>query len=268
LLPNGANSLSLRPAQKNRAAGNNPPALRDYRAMDCEVAREALSARLDDEREPVPSARVDEHLGECAACRAWFERVADQADVLRRQVQTRPVITPLGPFGPAPQPVRRHGRMSWQRWALLGVGLAQVILATAQGLGLSVGLAHNHGISASNHLLNESTSWSVALAVAMIGSALWPRAAAGLAGVLTVFAGVLTVYVVVDSLSGAVSAMRILTHIPVVIGAVLALLVWRSSDPPQPVPAKTAAEPDIVLPQNASRGRRRGHLWPTDGSAA
>jgi predicted anti-sigma-YlaC factor YlaD len=236
--------------------------------MDCEVAREALSARLDDEREPVPSARVDEHLGECAACRAWFEQVADQVDMLRRLVQSRPVITPLGPFGPEQDPVRRRGGMNWQRWALLGVGLAQVILAIAQGLGLSVGLAHQHGTSAGNHLLNESTSWSVALAVAMIGAAIWPRAATGLAGVLTVFAGVLTVHVVVDSLSGTVTAMRILTHIPVVIGAVLAILVWRSSDPPQPLPAKVAAEPDIVLPQNASRGRRRGHLWPTDGSAA
>ena len=242
--------------------------MRDYKKMDCEVAREALSARLDNEREPVPSARVDEHLGECAACQAWFEQVADQTDLLRRLVQSRPVITPLGPFGPEQEPVRRHGRTSWQRWALLGVGLAQVVLAIAQGLGLSVGLAHDHGMSAGNHLLNESTSWSVALAVAMVGAAIWPRAAPGLAGVLTVFAGVLTVYVVADSLSGNVTAMRILTHIPVVIGAVLAILVWRSSDPPQPLSAKLVAESDIVLPQNASRGRRRGHLWPTDGSAA
>jgi predicted anti-sigma-YlaC factor YlaD len=241
--------------------------------MDCEVAREALSARLDGEREPVPSARVDEHLGECAACRTWFEEVGDRADALRRLVQSRPVITPLGPFRsgqePDQKPMRARARMGWQRWALLGVGLAQVALAIAQGLGLSVGLVtHDHGVSAGNHLLNESTSWSIALAVAMIGAAIWPRAATGLAGVLTVFAGVLTVYVVVDSLSGTVTAIRIVTHIPVVIGAVLAILVWRSGERPRPIPSNLATEPDIVLPQNASRGRRRGHLWPTDGSAA
>jgi predicted anti-sigma-YlaC factor YlaD len=165
--------------------------------------------------------------------------------------------------------MRARARMGWQRWALLGVGLAQVALAIAQGLGLSVGLVtHDHGVSAGNHLLNESTSWSIALAVAMIGAAIWPRAATGLAGVLTVFAGVLTVYVVVDSLSGTVTAIRIVTHIPVVIGAVLAILVWRSGERPRPIPSNLATEPDIVLPQNASRGRRRGHLWPTDGSAA
>jgi predicted anti-sigma-YlaC factor YlaD len=239
--------------------------LRDYRSVDCEVAREALSARLDGEREPVPSARVDEHLVECAACRNWFDQVASEA---RRLVGSRPVIAPVAPIEIERVPPRRRSWMNWQRWALLCVGIAQVALATVQGLGLSVGLAHAHAMSSGNHLLNESTSWSIALGVVMLGAALWPRAAAGLAGVLTVFVGVLTVYVVVDALSGAVTTARILTHLPVVVGAVLAILVWRRSSPPRRTPDEDAGEPDIVLPQNASRGRRRGHLWPTDGSAA
>jgi predicted anti-sigma-YlaC factor YlaD len=158
--------------------------------------------------------------------------------------------------------------MTWQRWALLCVGIAQIVLAAVQGVGLSVGLTHDHGMSAGSHLLNESTSWSIALGVAMVVAALRPGAAAGLAGVLTVFVGVLAVYVVVDALSGAVTTARMLTHMPVVIGAVLAIMVWRSSSAPRPTPDGIADEPDIVLPQNASRGRRRGHLWPTDGSAA
>jgi predicted anti-sigma-YlaC factor YlaD len=165
-------------------------------------------------------------------------------------------------------PLRRRSRMTWQRWALLCVGIAQIVLATAQGLGLSAGLTHDHGMTSGSHLLNESTSWSIALGVVMMGAALWPGAAAGLAGVLTVFVGVLTVYVVADALSGAVTAARMLTHLPVVIGAILSIMVWRSSSAPRPTPNRAAAEPDIVLPQNASRGRRRGHLWPTDGSAA
>ncbi|MCB0946449.1 MAG: zf-HC2 domain-containing protein, partial [Mycobacterium sp.] len=39
--------------------------------MDCDTAREALSARIDGEREPIPGARVDEHLAGCPACRDW-----------------------------------------------------------------------------------------------------------------------------------------------------------------------------------------------------
>lgn len=250
-----------------RVAGNIGPHLRDYRDMDCEVAREALSARIDGEREPVPSARVDEHLAACGACRDWFDQVADQADLLRRLVRSRPVITPVGPFGPdAPAPVR--ARASWQRWALLGVGLTQLALAGAQGLGVSVGLPDHHGVAPGGHLLNESTSWSIALAVVMIVAAVWPRAAAGLAAVSAAYVLVLAVYVVIDSLSDAVTAARVLTHLPVVIGAILATMVWRSGDSRGPTPSSAASEPDIVLPQNASHGRRRGHLWPTDGSAA
>ncbi|HOW96081.1 MAG TPA: zf-HC2 domain-containing protein, partial [Mycolicibacterium fallax] len=42
--------------------------------MNCDVAREALSARIDGEREPVPAARVDEHLAGCADCTDWHIR--------------------------------------------------------------------------------------------------------------------------------------------------------------------------------------------------
>lgn len=233
--------------------------------MDCEVAREALSARLDGEREPVPSARVDQHLDECAACREWFDLVGLQARELRRLVESRPVIAPVGPIGTQqPAPSRRRIALSWQRWALLGVGVAQIALAIVQGAGLDVGL--HHGMDSTNHLLHESTSWSLALGVIMMIAALWPAAAAGLAGVLAVFAAVLAVYIAVDATSGAVTLGRLLTHLPVVLGAILATIVWRTT--PAPGPAPQAAEPDITLPDNASRGRRRGHLWPTDGSAA
>lgn len=238
--------------------------LRDYRNVDCEVAREALSARLDGEREPVPSARVDEHLSDCAACRDWFDHVATGAHGLRRLVRTRPAsVPPLG-INPA---LSRRSRMTWPRTALICAGVVQVGLAIVQALGLSVGLAHDHGGSA-HHLLNESTSWSIALGVAMVGVALWPRAAEGLAGVLIVFVGVLTGYVIVDALSGSVTVARMLTHAPVVIGTVLTVVVWRCNAKPPPTPDEIAGDPDIVLPEHASRGRRRGHLWPTDGSAA
>ncbi|WP_018601448.1 zf-HC2 domain-containing protein [Mycobacterium sp. 155] len=231
--------------------------------MNCEVAREALSARLDGEREPVPSARVDEHLRECAECRAWRDAVTDQALDLRRLAERRPTLTALEHSVEHP----RRPRLGWRRGALFAVGVVQILLAAVQGLGLSVGLAHGHGMG-NGHLLNESTAWSAALGAVMIGAALRPVAAAGLAGVLGVFAAVLTVYVAVDATMGAVTPVRMLTHLPVLLGAILAVLVWRDSSAPGPEPGQHAAETDITLPHNASRGRRRGHLWPTDGSAA
>ena len=229
------------------------------------MARDALSARIDGEREPVPAVRVDEHLSQCADCQAWFDGVAVQAASLRRMAQR--------PMGLAP---RLDGRvtgqsrllLSWRRWALFGVGVVQMVLGSVQALGLSVGLSHDHGMGSGGHLLNESTAWSITLGVVMIGAAVWPSAAAGLAGVLSVFVGVLTVYVIADALSGAVTATRVLTHLPVVLGAILAILVWRHTASPRPESRVAESEPEIVLPDNASRGRRRGHLWPTDGSAA
>jgi len=232
------------------------------------VAREALSARLDGEREPVPSARVDEHLAGCAHCRGWFDLAERQALELRRLVRSRPMITSFGPIDadsllPPARPPRK-----WPRWALCVVGLAQVGLAIVQGLNVSVGLMHTHHGVSGHHLLNESTSWSLALGVVMVGAALRPHAALGLAGVLSVFAVVLAPYEVVDVWSGGVTLLRVLTHLPVAIGAVLAILVWRGHSGSGPAPDGVEDESDIVLPPNASRGRRRGHLWPTDGSAA
>lgn len=246
-------------------AGNNPAFVSDYRSVNCDVARDALSARIDGERESVPAIRVDEHLGGCADCRVWFERVTVQAASLRRIAQ-RPVALPAQSLG------RVHGiprlRMSWQRWALVGVGVVQIAVGFIQALGLSVGLSHDHGMGSGGHLLNESTAWSITLGVVMVAAAVWPSAAAGLAGVLSVFVGVLTAYVVADAMSGAVTATRVLTHLPVVLGAILAILVWRHTISPRPESRVAESEPEIVLPDNASRGRRRGHLWPTDGSAA
>lgn len=237
---------------------------RDYRTVECEVAREALSARIDGEHEPVPAARVDEHLDHCADCRVWFDRATGQAASLHRMAHR-----PAALAGAGHDPVKRLPRVraSWQRWALLGVGLVQLVVGSVQALGLSVGLSHDHGMGTGGHLLNESTAWSITLGVVMVGAAAWPAAAAGLAGVLSVFVGVLTAYVVADAMSGEVTATRVLTHLPVVLGAVLAILVWRSTIGPRPE-AAAEPEPEIVLPDNASRGRRRGHLWPTDGSAA
>lgn len=238
--------------------------MRDYWSVECEVAREALSARVDGEHEPVPSARVDEHVAGCADCRAWHDAMTGQAARLHRLAADPP---PLGVA--APRAATRRGGWGWPRWALLVVGVVQVALAAVQGFGLDVGLAHG-GMAMSGHLLNESTAWSLALGAIMVAGALRPSAAEGLAAVLSVFAVALAVFVVVDAEHGAVTAARILTHVPVVLGALLAVLVWRRAARPGPVPTQVAGDGQdarITLPQDASHGRRRDHLWPTDGAA-
>lgn len=240
--------------------------MRDYEDMDCDVAREALSARIDGEREQIPAARVDEHLADCGSCRQWQADAVEQTQLFRR-LAGRSQLSAVRPrTGPVPER-HRSLSMSWQRWALGAVGVIQLVLAVAQGLGVHLGIPH---AAMGGHVLNESTAWSAALGVVMVAAAVRPPVAGGLMWVLGAFAAVLSVYVVADAVAGQVTADRILTHLPVVVAAVLAWLVWRSDHADGHRPDHTALTQDdeIVLPQNASRGRRRGHLRPSDGSAA
>ena len=100
--------------------------------MDCDTAREALSARIDAEREPIPAARVDEHLETCASCRDWQAAAVEQTQLLRRLAGRSQVAA----VRPLPQePARRLNSVSvsasWRRWALGGVGVVQLLLAIA-----------------------------------------------------------------------------------------------------------------------------------------
>ncbi|EHB44246.1 hypothetical protein MycrhDRAFT_6866 [Mycolicibacterium rhodesiae JS60] len=240
--------------------------------MDCDVAREALSARIDGEREPVPAARVDEHVATCDSCRAWYAQAVEQTQLLRRLSGRSQVAAVAAPADRPPvTPRRLPSTNTWVRATLAVVGLMQLGLAAAQAFGVNVGTsAATHHAMMGGHLLNESTAWSAALGVIMIVTAARPTAAAGLAGVLSVFTAILTLYVVTDAVAGAVTLDRILSHLPVLAGTVLALLVWRATrtSGPEPRPDTAPVTADVVLPDSASRGRRRGHLYPTDGSAA
>jgi predicted anti-sigma-YlaC factor YlaD len=238
--------------------------------MDCDTAREALSARIDGEREPVPSTRVDEHLADCGPCRDWQAAAVEQTQLLRRMAgRSQLAAVPQ----PADERPRRRARpaISWQRCALGAVGIIQLGVAVAQGSGADLGVPH---ADSAGHVLNESTAWSAALGVVMLAAAFRPVMAGGLTWVLATFSAFLLLYEVIDTDEGRVTIDRPLTHLPVVAGAVLALLVWRrdragSDDRPDRTAATVPADSeDIVLPENASRGRRRGHLRSADGSAA
>ena len=245
---------------------NKLAAVRDYWCMDCDTAREALSARIDGEREPIPAARVDEHLVACASCRDWQAAAVEQTQLLRR-LAGRSQVAAVRSL--PQQPARRLDSVSvsasWRRWALGGVGVVQLLVAITQGLGFHLGVEH---AAMGGHVLNESTAWSAALGVVMVVAAIRPTVAGGLAWVLAAFAAVLAVYVGVDAAAGRVTVDRALTHVPVLVGAALAWLVWRTDRPDLHSPERTAVPDEIVLPQNASRGRRRSHLRPTDDSAA
>jgi RNA polymerase sigma-70 factor, ECF subfamily len=256
--------------------------MRDDEHMQCDVAREALSARIDGEREPVPAARVDEHLETCRECCAWYILADEQGKSLafravepRRDLSAHILITagiePLGRYHRWARWTRRYG----VRWALLGVGVVQLALAVTQmggaDFGMLAGSAHQSGAMNGAHLMNETTAWSLALGLGMVVAGVWPAAAAGIVCVVGIFAVALAGYVVTDSMAGQVTAIRMLSHLPVIAGAVLAALVYcqfRATKHTPPAASGGESDGDIVLPGNASRGRRLGHLRSSTDSAA
>jgi predicted anti-sigma-YlaC factor YlaD len=235
--------------------------------VDCSVAREALSARLDGEREPVPSARVDEHLRDCRECASWYDRAGVQALQLRDLANT-------GLIGAASaRPNRRAGALSglWMRLnqhllttAILAIGIAQVGLAVAQAAGMNFGMvAAHHGSASGAHLLNESTAWSAALGIATVAMAFRHRIAPGLACVLVIYCGFLSYYVVSDALAGQVTPVRVLSHLPVALAAIVSIFASRAERPRDPSP-RARGEDD----ESGPAAPTRRHLRAADDPAA
>lgn len=253
--------------------------MRNDAGMRCDDAREALSARLDGERPQVLAQQVDAHLDSCRACRTWLIGAA---------VQTRRLASLEAADGPdlvekimaslheesgsRYQRWMRMLRVNHRRWMLIVIGTVQMALAVAQIGGIDFGMvsAHMHGAMSGEHLLHESTAWSLALGLAMIAAGIWPATAVGVAAIAGAYSLALVGYVAADALSGQVTAARVASHVPVLLGLVFTLLVARERVGSRK-PRGSDAESDIEIPAQATAGptgRGRGHLWPINRSTS
>ncbi|GAA4914821.1 putative anti-sigma-YlaC factor YlaD [Actinomycetospora succinea] len=202
-------------------------------STDCDAAREAMSAALDGEADAVELARVDAHLDGCAACRAWRR---DAAAVTRR---ARTGVVVGGPdlvdrvVGAAPGPRVRWWGVS-ARVGLAAVGLAQAVLGLVGLLGATSHAAHTDDPlmvlgAGMAHAAHESAAWNLALGVAFVAGAVWCRHLAGLMPVLGAFIAVLAVLSGIDLVAGRVEPARVVSHLVVVAGFLLALAVVRTA---------------------------------------
>ncbi|WP_027344308.1 zf-HC2 domain-containing protein [Hamadaea tsunoensis] len=208
--------------------------------MQCDETRDILSARLDGEAAEEELARADEHLGGCAACAAWLDTAqgldlmlaADHGDADLGDERIAAILTA------APRP-RRHLALTL-RYALGLLGLAQFLLGVAQ-ISANAGATHLHGTllsgTGADHLWHESAAWNVAVGAAFAWVA-WRRSRpAGVLPMLTAFVLVLTLLTVNDALTGTVDTSRILSHILLVAGYALLVVLGRPRftdvDPPR-----------------------------------
>ncbi|BBZ39997.1 hypothetical protein MCNS_30600 [Mycobacterium conspicuum] len=241
--------------------------------MRCEVAREALSARLDGERPEVLAQQVDAHLESCGGCRTWLIGAAVQS---RRLASIEPghgpdlvdrIMASLNAESTPRQRWLRALRSSYRRWGLIAIGAFQVAIAAAQIGGFDFGMvSHTHGATSGEHLMHESTAWLLALGLAMIAAGLWPVAAIGVAAIVGAYSVALVGYEVVDVFEGEETVARIASHVPLLVGFAFALLVaMERIGARRRRPSESSDAPDEVPAQPTNR--RRGHLWPINAAS-
>lgn len=185
--------------------------------MGCATARTILSARVDGEADRTELDALDEHLVDCAGCRAWESRIHD----LRRTVTMRQAMPPpdLADQLVARLTVPQMGPGQWVRYALGVVAASLVVL----NLPLLAGLAD--GDHQSRHL----GTFGVALGIGLLWTAWQPERAIGLVPLAGALAVTTLVAAGIDLGSGRTAAVAEASHVLELIG--LGLLWYLSGGP-------------------------------------
>jgi predicted anti-sigma-YlaC factor YlaD len=204
--------------------------------MDCDSAREAISAQIDGE-DPGPTASVlAAHLTDCVACREWQGR----AHAVTRRARLGGSfldydLTPRVLAAIPAAPARRRLRLA-QRGLLAALALAQFAISAPL---LFLGHDHDAGV----HAAHELGSFNLALAIAFAVGAIRPRLSAGLAWPCGIAATGLVTTAIADLIGGQAIGADEAQHLVALAGA--ALLVWQSS-----MIGTGSAAPAIVTSEN------------------
>lgn len=181
--------------------------------------RELASAAADDELTAAEQLRLERHLGVCADCAAYAERIA----VVTRQVRLRPVDVEHDFVARVidRNVTTRRGRGAWLRPALAWCGL----VIAAQSIRPLL-FAELDG--AQEHVARHVGASAMALAIGFLYAAWRPHRAAGMlpfavALIVTTIAG--TVF---DTVSGTRTAIAELVHLAEFVGLVLLWMVAGS----------------------------------------
>jgi predicted anti-sigma-YlaC factor YlaD len=204
--------------------------------MQCEICREHLSARLDGE---AADPAVDEHLSECASCRAWLleatslgERVAPALS-LDAPDRSEAILAAVGADRVEAEREETAAILFPWRAGLVAVGMLQLLLAVPALLGTTTGVTE--------HLSREMGSFDVALGVGFVFAAWRPARAWGMLPLVATLAGCLVVTTLVDLQQGQAGALAESTHLLDLIGLGLLWALAYSYRRPTPAPTRLVA---------------------------
>ncbi|HWL44227.1 MAG TPA: hypothetical protein VNQ73_14900 [Ilumatobacter sp.] len=185
------------------------------------MARELLSATLDQEA-TVDEARVaNEHLGGCAACQGWWAEIGSVTRYLRvRPAEPVPDLSAKVLARVAPP---RPGRGDWVRYALAVIAASELVLALP-GVLLGQGATSIHD---GRHI----GSFGAAVAIGLLYVAWRPGRALGILPIVTALAVTMAVTAAIDVGAGRVTALGESHHVLEATGLVL---VWLLAGRPVP----------------------------------
>jgi predicted anti-sigma-YlaC factor YlaD len=190
--------------------------------MQCEVIREALSARIDGEQAAIGDREIEAHLTGCSACRAWEA----SATLLNRTFRVEPA-TPMPDIWPAVRSAAAVARTdrpvgdklaNASRWLLAVLALMQLVVAIP-----AIVLGEGNGLT--THLARDLGSWDVALAVGFLYAAWRPARIAGMLPLVGALVACLIVTSAIDVWLGRTAALQESGHSLDLIGLGLLWLV-------------------------------------------
>lgn len=198
--------------------------------VECSIARELLSAQLDQETTPEETAAANGHLGRCAKCRSWWHDIGQVNRLLRVRIadDVPDIATPVLSIASPP----RVGRRQWVRISL-GVVAATELALAAPGLLLGDGASSIHD---ARHL----GSFGVAVAIGLLYVAWRPVRAYGILPIVTALALTMIATAILDTVHGRATSIGEAHHALEMIGLVL---VWMLAGRPAPNRLRRLVDP-------------------------
>jgi len=205
--------------------------------MNCNRAREALSAMADGEDPAVAAHRLDRHLLACEPCRAFFaglpsisldEGRTDLASVgepppdLPARIVARLERERLaGPAAASSGPDRTAARQPVSIWriGLVALGIGQFLAALPALAGRM-----NADVLHANH---DLAAIELALSACFVLAAFRPRQAAGFVPLLAAVVGFLSLVAIADVAAGRIAATSELPHLVDALALVMLVAVAR-----------------------------------------